>query len=453
MYSKILWLCLGLFVSIQIKAQVRVYPFPNNADEFVPKSAEYQVFVFQNDKKQDSFVYSSKTNFEKPEQQSDWNHWTTFEATGKVDIIIKKLNGDVQEANIFPTRLGINTSINQNEIRLSVTPPCKLFIDMKGMEEHPLFVFVDSPEKQIPKKNAQNVIWFEAGKIHNVGLQYKVPNGTTVYVEGGAVVWGTFFCEDGPLKTTIRGRGIITTRSSERKPNAENIPFCSIYSVKTDLDIEGVIITDPVKFCILGRSKVETENVKLFAWYHQTDGWGGGDNSWINNSFMKVFDDNVKLYGNNQKATNLVLYQQHNGAPFQLSWGGQSGQNCLAENIDIVKCWVNKKGGVGNSALLNLRKGSNKPIGNITIRNVNADQGLYQLIGVLNDKGATVQNLRLENINISKGLFQKSYLENQQNSQILRFSLNNVKIDGKCLERENIQLISTKESEVIFKCQ
>jgi hypothetical protein len=223
--------------------------------------------------------------------------------------------------------------------------------------------------------------------------------------------------------------------------------------VKTDLDIEGVIITDPVKFCILGRSKVETENVKLFAWYHQTDGWGGGDNSWINNSFMKVFDDNVKLYGNNQKATNLVLYQQHNGAPFQLSWGGQSGQNCLAENIDIVKCWVNKKGGVGNSALLNLRKGSNKPIGNITIRNVNADQGLYQLIGVLNDKGATVQNLRLENINISKGLFQKSYLENQQNSQILRFSLNNVKIDGKCLERENIQLISTKESEVIFKCQ
>ena len=69
MYSKILWLCLLLFVSIEIKAQVRVYPFPINADEFVPKSAEYQVFVFQNDKKQDSFVYSSKTNFEKPEQQ------------------------------------------------------------------------------------------------------------------------------------------------------------------------------------------------------------------------------------------------------------------------------------------------------------------------------------------------------------------------------------------------
>lgn len=168
---------------------------------------------------------------------------------------------------------------------------------------------------------------------------------------------------------------------------------------------------------------------------------------------MKVFDDNVKLYGNNQKATNLVLYQQHNGAPFQLSWGGQSGQNCLAENIDIVKCWVNKKGGVGNSALLNLRKGSSKPIGNITIRNVNADQGLYQLIGVLNDKGATVQNLRLENINISQELSQKSYLENQQSSQILGISLHNVKINGKCIEKENIQIKEVSEKALTFTCQ
>jgi hypothetical protein len=451
MYSKILWLL--FVVSIQIKAQVTVFPFPKNAYKFTPKSTEYQVFVLQKGTIKESFVYSSETNFEKPELQSNWNHWTTFEASNKVEIIIKKLNGDIQESTIFPARLGIKPTINQNEIRLNVTPPCKLFVDLKGMEEHPLFIFVDSPEKQIPSKNDKNVIWFEAGKVHNVGLQYKVPNGSTVYVEGGAVVWGTFVCEDGPLKTTIRGRGVITTRSSERKPNAENIPFCSIYGVKTDLDIEGVTITDPVKFCILGRKKVETKNVKLFAWYHQTDGWGGGDDSWIDDSFMKVFDDNVKLYGNNQKATNLTIYQQHNGAPFQLSWGGQSGQNCTVENVDIVKCWVDKKGGVGNSALLNLRKGSDKPIGNITIKNVNADQGIYQLIGILNDKGSKVENITLENINIQKSQFQKNYINNLQNSQTVGLNFKNVKIDGKCIRTEEFATSGYEVKDLNLNCQ
>lgn len=453
MYSKILWFLLVLFVSIQIKAQVKVFPFPNNGNEYVPKSAEYQLFVLQKGKTLESFVYSSKTNFEKPELQSDWNHWTTFEATDKVEIIIKKLGGEVQEANVFPARLGIKPTINQNEIRITVTPPCKLFIDLKGMGEHPLFVFVDSPEKQIPSRKDKNVIWFEAGKVHEIGLQYKVPNGKTVYIEGGAIVWGTFWCEDGKDKTIVKGKGIITTRSAESKPNSENIPFTTIYGVNTDLQIEGITITDPVKFCILGRSLVETSNVKLFAWYHQTDGWGGGDNSWIDDSFMKVFDDNVKFYAKNQKASNLVIYQQHNGAPFQLSWGGQSGHNCLAENIDIVKCWVNKRGGVGNSALLNLRKGSNKSIADITIRNVNVDQGLYQLIGVLNDKGASVKNLRLENINIKQEISQKSYLDYAPNSQISGITLFNVKVNGKCIGKDAIQHTLIVENELKIECQ
>ncbi|WP_165933510.1 hypothetical protein [Arundinibacter roseus] len=453
MLRKSWWMLLAMLAGSQVKAQTTVYPFPENSSEFLPQSAEYQVFVVQKDQLTESFVYSSQTNFEKPEQQSDWNHWTTFEATGEIEVVLKKRKGSIENPRVYPARLGIKPSILGDEIRLKIAPPCKLLIEMEGMEEHPLFIFADAPEKNKPNRNDPNVLWFDAGKVHKVGLQFKVPNGKTLYVEGGAIVWGTFYCEDGPLKTAIKGRGILTTRSSERKPNAQNIPFTSIYGVITDLEIEGITITDPVKFCILGRSKVETDNVKLFAWYHQTDGWGGGDDSRITNSFMKVFDDNVKLYGKNQKAANLVLYQQHNGAPFQLSWGGQSGQNCLAENIDIVKCWVNKQAGVSNSALLNLRKGSNRPISTITIRNVHADQGLHQLIGVLNDQGATVQNLRLENITISQGLFQKSYLDNQQDSKLLGIALSNVTIDGKCLEKENIQLNSVPEKELTISCQ
>ncbi len=435
-------------------AQVKVYPDPDpkNKSGFNVKSAIFKVQIIQNGKVIESFVYSSQTNFEKPELLSDYNHWTTFEFQGKIEVCVKRLDGDISSARIYPARHNIIPSVSKDEVRFSLEKPCKLFIDVAGMEEHPLFLFADEIEKNIPSKKDKNVIWFDAGKVHNVGLQYKVPNGKTVYIEGGAVVRGTFWCEDGNKPTIVKGKGVITTRSDERKPGPTNIPFTTVYAEKTDMVVDGITITDPVKFCILGRSKVKTMNVKLFAWYHQTDGWGGGDNSIIDDSFIKVFDDNVKLYGNNQQATNLVIYQQHNGAPFQLSWGGQSGQNCTADNIDIVKCWVNKNGGAGNSGLLNLRKGSDKPIGNITIKNVRADQGLYQVLGIGNDKNGSVNNLVLENIFISGKQSQLSYLENGTAATTTGIIIKNVKIGTACFSAKDISIQGVDHNEVKITC-
>jgi hypothetical protein len=443
------------FYYCSITAQIKVYPNPDpgNISGLNLQSSVFKVQVIQNGKAVESFVYSSKTNFEKPEQLSDFNHWTTFECNGTVEVCITRLDGDISGVNVYPAKHQIHPLINKNELRFSITKPVKLFVDIAGMEEHPLFLFADEFEKNIPSTKDKNVIWFEAGKVHNVGLQYKVPNGKTIYIEGGAVVWGTFWCQDGNKPTIVKGKGVITTRSDERKPGPTNIPYTTVYAEKTDMVTDGITITDPVKFCILGRSKVETKNVKLFAWYHQTDGWGGGDDSFIDDSFIKVFDDNVKLYANRQKATNLVIYQQHNGAPFQLSWGGQSGQNCLADNIDIVKCWVNKKGSTGNSALLNLRKGSDKFIGNITIKNIRADQGIYQVIGVGNDKTGEVKNLVLQNIIVNGIQTQLSYIESSITAKTSEIIFKNVIIGSKCFSLNDIIFRGIEPTEITIECQ
>lgn len=435
-------------------AQVVVYPAPglNAPDAPLQPSPLFRVQVKQGSKTYESFVYSSRTNFENPDQQSDVNHWTTFESKGPVEVLVTRLDGDMPATRIYPARHQLVPTVQQNQLRFTLDKPAKLLLDMAGLDEQPLFIFADSPETDKPARTDKNVIWFEAGKLHNVGLQYRIPAGKTVYIEGGAVVWGTFWCEDGNQKTTIRGRGILTTRSAERKPGPTNIPFSTIYSPKTDMAVSGITITDPVHFCIIGRGRVETSNVKLFAWYHQTDGWGGGDSSWIDDSFMKVFDDNVKLYGVNQKATNLVLYQQHNGAPFQLSWGSQSGQHCLADTIDIVKCWVNKKGGPGNSAVLNLRKGSDRPISDITIRNLRADQGIYQLIGFGNDKGGTVKNITLENVTIHGKQSQSSYLFNSANSQTQGINLKHITLNGTCFAPADVLLNGVDPQHLTITC-
>jgi hypothetical protein len=444
-----------MLYSYASQGQVKVFSNPDSGNKsgLNLTSAVFKVQIIQNGKVFESFVYNSQTNFEKPELLTDFNHWTTFEFKGKVEVCVTNLTGEITSAKVYPAKHNITPIVKKNELRLEVDKPCKLFVDIAGMEEHPLFLFAEEIEKNIPSKKDKNVIWFEAGKVHNVGLQYKVPNGKTVYIEGGAVVWGTFWCQDGDQPTIVKGKGVITTRSEERKPGPSNIPFTTVYAEKANMVTDGITITDPVKFCILGRSKVETKNVKLFAWYHQTDGWGGGDDSFIDDSFIKVFDDNVKLYGNKQKATNLVIYQQHNGAPFQLSWGGQSGQNCIADNIDIVKCWVNKNGGSGNSGLLNLRKGSDKFIGNITIKNVRADQGIYQLLGVGNDKTGEVKSLLLENIFIHGKQAQLSYIENGNTAKTSAICFKNVRIGTQCFSLNDISLKGIEPVEIKIECQ
>jgi len=168
---------------------------------------------------------------------------------------------------------------------------------------------------------------------------------------------------------------------------------------------------------------------------------------------MKVFDDNVKLYGKNQRATNLVIYQQHNGAPFQLSWGGQSGQNCLADNIDIVKCWVNKKGGPGNSALLNLRKGSDKLISNISIKNVRCDQGIYQLLGIGNDKTGEVKNIVLENITVIGNQLQQSYIDNLASATTKMIEFKNILINNQCFSYGGINIRGVEKKEITLTCR
>ncbi|MCU0322862.1 MAG: hypothetical protein MUE72_10625, partial [Chitinophagaceae bacterium] len=183
------------------------------------------------------------------------------------------------------------------------------------------------------------------------------------------------------------------------------------------------------------------------------DGWGGGDDSFIDNSFIKVFDDNVKLYGNNQKATNLVIYQQHNGAPFQLSWGGQSGNNCTADGVDIVKCFVKKNGGQGNSSLLNLRRGSDKFIGNITIKNVHVEGDIYQLIGFGSEQKSEVSSITLENITVTGKQLQQSYLDCTKGGTIKNVVIKNVLINGKCFSISDIKLDNISDDNLKISCE
>ena len=420
--------------AVAARAEVWVYPAPS--PDF--RSPDYRVTVIQAGQRHESFVYAHECQDEKlRDKMSDWNHWTTFSFAQPITVEVTRLKtgATTTGATLLPSARGLRPTFSSGDPRtltFSLDRPAKLFVRFPEATENPLFIFADAPEQNIPDRKDPNVIWFEAGKITDIGEKFAIKSGQTVYIPGGAYVKGTITAESAS-RVSIRGRGILSGLGYARRPNVAGIPFNSVMfnGPGTDQLVEGITVTNPQNFCLLSRGTFTVRNVKLFGWWHQTDGWGGGDDSSISDSFLKVNDDSVKFYGKNQTARDLVIYQQVNGAPFQLGWGGdgQSATNCLAENIDVVACEAaDKTQREGNQALLNLRNQSAKSvIDGVTIRHLRVDSDLPMLVGLIQVKG-TVRNLVFEDVGVHGKMNGKNFLRTEGTGSIAGIVWKNVRL-------------------------
>lgn len=428
-----LLICLGaLGVPCITSAAVWTYPSPH--DDFT--SPHYAVTVIQDGVRHPSFTYRHRHQ-DPPlmDRMSDTNHWTTFSFDGEITVEVTVTGFDPAGTEIRPLRRKLTPTVDGNTVRFTLSDPGQFWIKIPGTEEHPLFLFADPPEVDVPDRNDPNVIWFEAGKIHEIGERYLITDGQTVYIEGGAYVIGSIAAES-QSNLTVRGRGILSGYGYPRRPGPQSIPYNTIMfnGPGTHQLVEGITLTNPTHFCILSRGKITTRRVKLFGFWHQTDGWGGGPGSVIEDSFMKVNDDNVKFYHPDQIARRLVLYQQVNGAPFQLGWGGagQQATNVLAEDIDIIACEAaHKITDERNQAILNLRnQNAASTIDGVTLRRVFIDSDIAMLVGLTRVKG-TVRNLRLENVHVRGAMNGRHFITTEDDGNVTGITFDNVTINGK----------------------
>jgi hypothetical protein len=425
------WATAILLAIPSLHAEVWTYPAPT--EEF--RSPDYVVRVTQSGRTQESFVYRHAHQDEKlRERGSDFNHWTTFSFSDPITVEVIRLTADAAGCTVLPSARGVRPRIAGRTVTFDLDRPAKLFIRFPDAAENPLFIFADAPEVNIPDRHDPNVIWFEAGRVHDIGEKFLLKSGQTVYIPGGAYVKGTITA-DGASHIAVRGRGILSGLGYARRPNITGIPFNSVmfHGPGDDQLIEGITVTNPQHFCLLSRGRLTTRNVKLFGWWHQTDGWGGGDGSSIEDSFIKVNDDSVKLYVKNQIARGLVIYQQVNGAPFQLGWGGatQRAQNCLVEDIDVVACEAaDKTPREGNQAFLNLRhQSAESVIDGVTLRRIRFDCDIAMLVGFLQVKG-TVRNVAFEDVTLHGMVNGKNYLRTEDAGSIAGLRFRNVTISG-----------------------
>ena len=275
--------------------------------------------------------------------------FASFDMQGTVTINVT-CPETIQSAKVLPSSLNLTPVVQDKSLRLTLTEPKPVTIEVNGNWVCALHLFANPPETNVPKPGDPSVLYFGPG-IHEVS-HLVVTNGQTVYVAGGAVVRGVIRPDEtfgisgySGLRTysptfllkgtniTFRGRGIVD--GSRCTTHARNL-----LSVQgRDIQLEGVILRDSSTWTIpIRRSDhVSVRNVKLLGYRANSDGIDicNSRDVTVERCFIRTLDDLIVIKTDARQgearrivARDCVLW---NEVAHALSIGAE-----LRENVDDV---------------------------------------------------------------------------------------------------------------------
>ncbi|MCP4805205.1 MAG: hypothetical protein GY884_07640 [Proteobacteria bacterium] len=363
---------------VVVEDQVVTYPAPDG----VTVGNHYAVTLEQGGAEHSSFVY--EVNRQQSSNQSLTTSWTTFSFQGDVTVSVTRRTGDIGTCVVLPSSAAIETTVSGDTCTFELDRPRQLSVELDGDITHPMLVFANALETDVPDPDDPEVLYFAPG-LHDIG-DTTLSSGQQVYVEGGAVVYGRFLvgapdalAED-VQDITIRGRGIL---SGEGYPqgSTDNDHLINFWGVDESL-IEGVtLIQSPLYNILMYGSNNVVRNVKMISWWYSTDGVYVGGGGLVEDCFVKVNDDAFKLYESNTTVRDTVIWQLENGSPFQISWNMPTDNSgFVVQNIDIIRM-EHRSEQINLSAVNSVHGGSGHMSGYLfeDIRIENADWRLFYL--------------------------------------------------------------------------
>lgn len=237
---------------------------------------------------QDLYEYKVKVDMDKVQEAS----MVSFDFAGKVEVFVRKNNGDITSLRIRPLAAGVAPSIKGNTVTFMLSRPANLSVEFNGDKLHNLHVFANPPEKTRPDSGQAGVVWFGPG-LHtfpdSMKGMYRVPSNTTVYIAGGAVVRGGFLCRH-VKNVHIVGRGIV-----DRPTEGVAIEH------SRHVEVGGIIFIDPHHYTISGGASryLHIHQIKSFS----CRGWSDGidlmscSDVKIDSVFLRTSDDCIAIYG------------------------------------------------------------------------------------------------------------------------------------------------------------
>jgi hypothetical protein len=168
----------------------------------------------------------------------------------------------------------------------------------------------------------------------------------------------------------VRGRGVLDGHDfliDDLGPSLINLPSCFAL-------VEGVTLLDSPKYNVdSGWPYTTVAWVKAIAWAFSTDGFTAGAQAFFHDSFLKVNDDSLKLFGSGALAANIVLWQMENGCVVMGSWNLNTPEGFItASGLDVIR-HERKSHGYDPDAVFCFMHGGSGALANYLFENVRVD--------------------------------------------------------------------------------
>lgn len=282
------FLCLGLVLGMAGGHAQTIVTNPDLQRTGMPHNDDYTVRVRVPDGEwQDLFEYNVQVDLDRVQNAS----MVQFDMDGKVEVMVKKNNGNIDEVSIRPRHNRIAYRQQGNAIVFTLDRPQYLSVEFNGDRLHNLHLFANPLETETYTASSEKIMYFGPG-IHRPGdlpnNQIRVPSNTTVYLAYGAVVKAKLLV-DHAENVRIIGRGIL------------DHPIRGIEITDSrNVYVEGITVVNPEHYTVFGGGSegITIKNLKSFS----CKGWSDGidlmccRNVLVDRVFMRNSDDCIALY-------------------------------------------------------------------------------------------------------------------------------------------------------------
>ena len=416
----------GCLSGLPALAQVSLYAPPKDFDYAI----DFEVLV----EGQKSFVYHNRVAA-----------FTAFSFSGEIEVAVV-YPGSIHEVDIRPRNLDIRHVVRGDTILFTLMRPANLTIEVNRNIRRPLFIFANGPGPEAPPR-APNVYYFEGGKVHDAG-SITLKDDDIVYIEGGAVVRGSFNLEN-CNRVHIYGHGILSAEGLYKKGEARMIGIAR----SKDITIEGIIINDSRHWTMpcSNSENIVYRNVKLISGNDWDDGIDivSSRNVLVDGCFIRTKDDCIAIKGgisfldkqysqttaSDIEVANCVLWNAEWGNGLEIGFETRCDtiQNIIFRNIDIIHV-------EGNEGTFSIHNGDRALVQNVLYENIRVEDAHGILIDfkILESRYSRdkergrIQNIEFRNIVVDTftgpGSILMGYDEDHKVSNV---SLSNVVVNGK----------------------
>lgn len=210
--------------------------------------------------------------------------------------LTEKTGANLDDLTIRPQSLGLKPTKNADgTISVKVDKPCQFSVEYDG-RLHPLLVFVNPLEENVPNADDENVLYYGPG-IHKEG-KIALKDNQTLYLAPGAVLHAGIHAEGKNI--SIRGRGILDGSSWEWRKGPTGFTIGILNS--QNVTVDGIVIRGSSHWTVVpvNSDDVTINNIKLCGGRVQNDDGINPCNSrrvTVTNSFVRSDDDCMALKG------------------------------------------------------------------------------------------------------------------------------------------------------------